>query len=97
MLGVENHLRQQAQAPTPLPYLSLYPAPYNINVSTANTRDDPWTEGWGHAPEPIDNQTLRILMKSPNGIKPKTTDHCKKTGDQPEGNGGSTSRNYTTK
>ena len=78
MLGVGNHLGQQVPAPTTLPYLPPYPTPINISVTPENTRYDPWPEGWGHAPEPIDNQTLRILMKNPDGIRPKQSDNCEK-------------------
>ena len=74
MLGVGNHLGQQAQTQNALPYLPQHPAPYNIDLTPGNTRYDPWPEGWGHAPEQIDNQTLRILMKNPDGIKPKPSD-----------------------
>ena len=78
MLGVGNHLGQNEQINNTLPYLPNHPAPYNINVTSTNTRYNPWPGGWGHAPEPIDNQTLRILMKKPDGIKPKSSDHCEK-------------------
>ena len=80
MLGVGNHLGLTArQTQTqPLPYLPPYPAPYNINRTEDNQLYNPWPEGWGHAPDSINNNTLRIFLKNPDGIKPKTKDTCNK-------------------
>ena len=80
MLGVGNHLGQTARQPQtqPLPYLPPHPEPYNLTKTPENQLYDPWPEGWGHAPDPIDTQTVRIFLKNPDGIKPKTKDICNK-------------------
>jgi len=39
---------------------------------------DPWPESGGHAPEPINHQTLRVILKNLNGIKPKKSNECNK-------------------
>ena len=80
MLGVGNHLGQTARhAQTQsLPYLPPHPALYNITITEDNQLYNPWTEGWGHTPDPIDTHTLRVFLKNPDGIKPKTTHICNK-------------------
>ena len=80
ILGVGNHLGQTAQHTQThhLPHLPPHPAPYNLAHTPDNQPYDPWPEGWGHAPDPIDDNTLRIFLKNPDGIKPKIKDNCNK-------------------
>ena len=39
---------------------------------------DPWPDGWGHSPTDIDDDTLRIFQKNPNGIMSLTGTACPK-------------------
>ena len=86
MLGIENYSGQQNPAANTLhntsnttntlPYLSQYPAPYKKKHD--ETPYNPWPDGWGHTPEPIGNETLRIFLKNLNGIRPWATQQCTK-------------------
>ena len=80
MLGVGNHLGHTARHTQThhLPHLPPHPAPYDLAHTPDNQQYDPWPEGWDHAPDPIDDNTLRVFLKNPDGIKPKAKDNCNK-------------------
>ena len=83
---MENHPAQQYKGINNInaPHISqpnfsqtTHPTPYSTPPEDGDFLD-PWPEGWGHASEPIDHQNLRVLLKNPNGIRPRTSDVCNK-------------------
>ena len=80
MLGVGDHLGQTTRHTQTqlLPHLPLHPALYDLTQTENNQQYDPCPEGWGHAPDPTNENTLRIFLKNPDGIKPKENQNCNK-------------------
>ena len=80
MLGVENYLGHTARDTQThqLPHLPPHPASYELTQAENNQQYDPWSEGWRYAPDPTNENTLRIFLKNPDGIKPKEKQNCNK-------------------
>ena len=57
-----THLDNQQNSTSP------EPCPYDINSTYDGTPYDPWPDSWGHSPSDIQNDTLRLFLKNPNGI-----------------------------
>jgi len=52
--------------------------PYDITPTIEGVPYGPWPDRWGHSPSEINNDTLRLFLKNPDGIMSKSGKACPK-------------------